>query len=259
MTAKLIDTHAHIYMLENPEMGIIEAHDAGVKEIIIPSAAEDDFEKVIDLCHRFSDTYATLGVHPEDCEKFTDETAKKMIELSKDEKVVAIGEIGLDYHYSKDNKDKQKRCFITQLEIAKMLDLPVVIHDREAHLDTLEILKQQEMKKVLLHCFSGSVEFMKECCALGYKIALGGVVTFKNAIEPKRVAEFVDLNNLMLETDCPYLAPHPFRGSENSPKYIGFIAKEIAKIKNIPYDSICLKTSQNAREFFNLKEKIEDD
>ena len=248
----LIDTHAHIYMLENPEMGIIEAHDAGVNEIIIPSAAEDDFEKVLDLCHRFEKTYALLGVHPEDCEKFSDKTAKKIIELSKDEKVVGIGEIGLDYHYNKENKDKQKHCFINQLEIAKMLNLPVVIHDREAHFDTLEILKASGLENVLLHCFSGSVEFMKECTKLGYKIALGGVVTFKNAKEPKEVAREVDLDYLMLETDCPYLTPHPFRGQENSPKYIGFVAKEIANLKNMPYDSICIRTSENARKFFNI-------
>lgn len=255
----LIDTHAHIYMLENPEMGIMEARDSGVDEIIIPTASENDFESVLDLCHRFDKTYALLGVHPEDCEKFNDTTAKKIIELSKDEKVVGIGEIGLDYHYNRENKDIQKRCFITQIEIAKMLNLPIVIHDREAHFDTLEILKSTNAQNVLLHCFSGSVEFMKECCSLGYKIALGGVVTFKNAKEPKDVALEVDLNNLMLETDCPYLTPHPFRGQENSPKYIGFIAKEIAKIKNIPYDSVCINTSKNAREFFRLNDRNKEE
>ncbi len=250
----LIDTHAHIYMLESPEMGIIEARDNEVKEIIIPCASEDDFEPVLDLCHRFDDTYALLGVHPEDCEKFTDSTAKKIIELSKDEKVVGIGEIGLDYHYSKENKKAQKNCFITQLEIAKMLDLPVVIHDREAHQDTYDILQQSGVKKVLLHCYSGSVEFMKQCTSKGYKIAIGGVVTFKNAKEIKEVAKEINIDDLMLETDCPYLTPHPFRGQENSPKYIGFVAKEIAKIKNMPYDSICVKTSKNAREFFGINE-----
>lgn len=248
----LTDTHAHINMLENPEKGIIEARQAGVEEIIIPSASEDDFEKILEICHKFEKTYALLGIHPEDCEKFNDNTAKKIIELAKDEKVKGIGEIGLDYHYTKENKDIQKHCFINQIEIAKMLDLPIVVHDRDAHFDTLEILKSTKAKKVLLHCFSGSVEFMKECCSLGYKIALGGVVTFKNAKEPKEVALNIDMDNLMLETDCPYLTPHPFRGMENSPKYIGFIAKEIAKIKNIPYDSVVLKTSQNAKEFFNL-------
>ncbi|MBE7707529.1 MAG: TatD family deoxyribonuclease [Cyanobacteria bacterium SIG27] len=248
----LIDTHAHIDMLSDPEKGIIEAREAGVKEIIIPSASEDSFENILKLCDKFDDIYATLGVHPEDCEKFSDNTAKKIMDLAQHKKVVGIGEIGLDYHYTKENKDIQKRVFKTQLEIAKILNLPVVIHDREAHFDTLEILKDSGLKKVLLHCYSGSVEFMKQCTKLGYKIALGGVVTFKNAKEPKEVAMTIELENLMLETDCPYLAPHPFRGQENSPKFIGFVAKEIANLRNIPYDSVVLQTSQNAREFFNI-------
>ena len=248
----LIDTHAHIDMLSNPEQGILEAREAGVKEIIIPSASEDSFENILELCDKFDDVYATLGVHPEDCEKFNNNTAKKIMDLAQHKKVVGIGEIGLDYHYTKQNKDIQKRVFKTQLEIAKILNLPVVIHDREAHLDTLEILKGSGLKKVLLHCYSGSVEFMNECTKLGYKIALGGVVTFKNAREPKEVAKAIEMENLMLETDCPYLAPHPFRGQENSPKFIGFIAKEIANLRNIPYDSVVAKTSENAREFFNL-------
>ena len=249
----LIDTHAHIDMLENPDLAIKEAKDAGVKEIIIPSASEDSFDKILELCHKYNDIYALLGVHPEDCEKFSDSTAKKIIELAKDKKVVGIGEIGLDYHYTKENKDIQKKVFNTQIEIAKILDLPIVVHDREAHGDVLNILKEQKAKKVLLHCYSGSVEFMRECTSLGYKIALGGVVTFKNAKEPKEVAREVNLSDLMLETDCPYLAPHPFRGSENSPKYIGFVAKEIANLKNISYDSVVIETTKNAKEFFNLK------
>ncbi|MBQ8847787.1 MAG: TatD family hydrolase [Candidatus Gastranaerophilales bacterium] len=248
----LIDTHAHINMLENPELGIKEARQAGVKEIIIPAASEDDFEKILEICHKFEDVYALLGVHPEDCEKFNDNTAKKIIELSKDKKVIGIGECGLDYHYTKENKDIQKRCFQTQIEIAKMLNLPLVVHDRDAHYDVLEILKSNKLQKVLLHCFSGSVEFMKECCSLGYKIALGGVVTFKNAKVPKEVAQEIKMEDLMLETDCPYLTPHPFRGYENSPKYIGFTAKEIAKLRNIPYDSVVVQTTKNAKEFFNI-------
>ena len=251
----LIDTHAHINMNSDPKKAIEEARKADVGIIIVPSASSDDFEPILELCYEYENIYALLGVHPEDCEKFNDDTAKKIIELAKDKKVVGIGEIGLDYHYTKENKDIQKRCFITQIEIAKMLDLPIVVHDREAHFDTLEILKSTKAQRVLLHCFSGSVEFMKQCCNLGYKIALGGVVTFKNAIEPKEVAREIELKDLMLETDSPYLTPHPFRGMENSPKYIGFVAKEIAKLKNIPYDSIVFETSKNAKEFFNIVEE----
>lgn len=250
---KLTDTHAHINMLSNPEMGIIEARDSGVGNIIIPTAGEEDFEPVLDLCHRFENTYAILGLHPEYADKFNDKIAAKIIELAKDDKVVGIGEIGLDYHYSKENKDVQKNCFINQLEIAKSLDLPVVVHDREAHLDTYDILKEAKIKNVLLHCFSGSVEFMELCTREGYKIAIGGVVTFKNAKAIKEVAKNIDINNLMLETDCPYLTPHPFRGEENSPKYIGFTAKEIANLKDMPYDSIVDITTQNAAKFFNIE------
>ena len=177
-------------------LAIIEARNAGVKEIIIPSASEDDFEPILDLCHRFDNVYALLGIHPEDCEKFSDKIAQKIIEMAKDEYVVGIGEIGLDYHYTKENKDIQKNCFINQIEIARMLNLPVVVHDRDAHLDTFNILQEYKPKKVLLHCFSGSVEFMKQCTNAGYKIALGGVVTFKNAIEPKNVATEVSLDDL---------------------------------------------------------------
>ena len=251
----IIDTHAHINMLKNPDEGMLEARAAGVEEIIIPSASENDFDYILELCHKYEKTYALLGVHPEDCEKFSDSTAKKIINLAKDKKVVGIGEIGLDYHYTKENKDIQKHCFINQIEIAKMLNLPIVVHDRDAHFDTLEILKSEKVEKALLHCFSGSVEFMKQCVGLGYKIAIGGVVTFKNAKMIKEVAAEIDISDLMLETDCPYLAPHPFRGEENSPKYIGFVAKEIAKIKNIPYDSVVFQTTKNAREFFNLEDK----
>ena len=249
----LIDTHAHIYMLENPSEAVEEAFRAGVGRIIVPTAAENEFEPVLELCHKYEELYALLGVHPEDCEKFTDKTASKMLELAKDSKVVGIGEIGLDYHYSKDNKNAQKNCFINQLEIAKMLNLPVVVHDRDAHFDTFEILAESKLENVLLHCFSGSVEFMKQCCNMGYKIALGGVVTFKNAKTAKEVATSIDLDDLMLETDCPYLAPHPYRGEENSPKYIGFIAKEIANLKNMPYDSVVSKTTENAKKFFNIE------
>lgn len=251
----LIDTHAHINMLKNPEMALIEAKDAGVSKIIIPAAESRDFEEIISLAQRFEDVYCALGVHPEYADSFNDEIAKKIIELAKNtKKVVAIGECGLDYHYSRENKASQKKMFITHIEIAKMLDLPLIVHDRDAHLDTLETLVQNKAQKVLLHCFSGSVEFMKQCTKLGYKIAVGGVVTFKNAKEIKEVAREINIEDLMLETDCPYLTPHPFRGMENSPKYIGFIAKEIANIKNLTLDEVMQKTSINAIEFFNLQD-----
>ena len=248
----LIDTHAHLNMLSNPSFELVEARLSDVKEIIVPTASIEDIDSVLNLAENDPDIYAALGVHPEYADSFNDEMAKKIIEKAHHNKVVAIGEIGLDYHYNSENKISQKKCFQTQLEIAKELKLPVIIHDREAHFDTLEILKAEKIERALLHCFSGSVEFMKECTKLGYKVALGGVVTFKNAKTIKEVANAIDLKDLMLETDCPYLAPHPFRGMENAPKYIGFVAKEIAKIKNIPYEKVEIQTTKNAKKFFNI-------
>ena len=249
----LIDTHAHLNMLTNPKAAIEEARNSDVKEIIVPLADINDIDDVLEFAENDPDIYAALGVHPEYADTFDNETAKKIYAKAHHNKVVAIGEIGLDYHYGKDNIEAQKKCFKMQLQIAKELNLPVIIHDREAHFDTLEILKSENIQQALLHCYSGSVEFMRECVKLGYKIALGGVVTFKNAKTIKEVALEIDLKDLMLETDCPYLTPHPFRGMENSPKYIGFVAKEIAKIKNIPYEIIVNHTTKNAREFFNIR------
>ena len=248
----LIDTHAHINMLSNPEQGIIEAREAGVKEIIIPSASSDDFENILEICHKFDDVYATLGVHPEDCEKFSDNTAKKIMNLAQHKKVVGIGEIGLDYHYTKENKDIQKRVFKTQLEIAKILNLPVVIHDREAHEDTFEIIQEFNLKDVVFHCFSGNSEFAQKCIDKGYYIAIGGVVTFKNAKDLKEVAKIVPLEKLLLETDAPYLAPVPYRGKLNTPAYLKYIAQEIANIKEIDVKLVKEQTTQNAKRIFGI-------
>lgn len=248
----LIDTHAHIDMLENPKEAIKEAGFAGVKKIVLPAADFRDFDRIIKICEENENVFALLGVHPEYCEEFNDDVARKIIELANHKKVVGIGEIGLDYHYSKENKDAQKRMFETQLQIAQDLKLPVAIHDREAHKDCFDIIKKYKLTNVLFHCFSGSVEFMQQICSQGYKIAIGGVVTFKNAKEIKDVARLVKLEDLMLETDCPYLTPHPFRGMENSPKYVPFILKEIANLKNLPIEVVEKQTTINAQEFFNI-------
>ena len=174
--------------------------------------------------------------------------------LRRTKKVVAIGEIGLDYYWDKTFVDIQKRVFKTQIEIANMLNLPIVVHDREAHKDTFDILEQMGAKKVLMHCFSGSLEFALECIKKGWFIALGGVVTFKNAKKVREVALKIPLENIMLETDTPYLTPHPHRGEENAPKYIIFTAKEIANLKDTALSEVENITSKNATEFFSLEE-----
>lgn len=248
----LIDTHAHIDFYDDPETVIRESLESDVGRVIIPGVEPTKFDKIVELAERYDCIWGCLGVHPQDAEKFNDDVANRMIELLKHPKMVAIGEIGLDYYHDKTFIDVQKEVFEKQLEIAKALDLPVVIHDRDAHHDSIEILKKFGIKKAIMHCFSGSLEFAQQCVKEGYLIAIGGVVTFKNAKKIKEVAAKIPLESIVLETDCPFLAPHPFRGEENSPKYLKFIAKEIANIKDITYDEVANVTTQNALKFFNL-------
>lgn len=240
-------------MLENPEKSIMDSIDAGIEKIIVPSASPDNFQDVIELTKLHDVIFGALGVHPEDVLKYTDTTSKDIFNLvSKNEKIIAIGEIGLDYYYGRENKEAQIKIFENQLEVALALDLPVLIHDREAHNDTSKILKKFNIKKAVLHCFSGSVEFAKECIKEGYYIGIGGIVTFKNSKKMKEVVKEIPLTSILLETDAPYLTPHPFRGEENSPKYLQFIAKAIADIKDTTFEEVCNVTTENAKRFFNL-------
>lgn len=248
----IIDTHAHLDMLNDPKRAIEEALEAGVEKIIVPGVEPDTFEKVIKLADEYENVYAQVGVHPSEAQKFSDDTAGRMMELAAHKKVVAIGEIGLDYYWDKTFVDVQKKVFKTQIEIANALKLPVVVHDREAHGDTFEILEQMGAKKVLLHCFSGSLEFAKRCVEKGWFIALGGVVTFKNAKKVRQVAKEIPLEHIMLETDTPYLTPHPYRGEENAPKYIVLSAKEIANLKDTALSEVERVTTANAQNFFNI-------
>ena len=248
----IIDTHAHLDMLNDPKRTIEEALEAGVEKIIVPGVEPDTFEKVIKLADEYENVYAQVGVHPSEAQKFSDDTAGRMMELAAHKKVVAIGEIGLDYYWDKTFVDVQKKVFKTQIEIANALKLPVVVHDREAHGDTFEILEQMGAKKVLLHCFSGSLEFAKRCVEKGWFIALGGVVTFKNAKKVRQVAKEIPLEHIMLETDTPYLTPHPYRGEENAPKYIVLSAKEIANLKDTALSEVECVTTANAQNFFDI-------
>ncbi len=251
----MIDTHSHIDMLQNPEAEIEEALNNGVKKIIIPGVEPDTFDTITEYIDKYDCIYGTIGVHPSEAQKFNDEAAKKMTLLAQHPKMVGIGEIGLDYYWDKTFVDVQKRVFKTQLEIAKSLNLPVVIHDREAHLDTFEILKDYDMKNVILHCFSGSVEFAKQCVNSGWLLGIGGVVTFKNARKMKDVVKEIPIENIVLETDAPYLTPHPFRGEENAPKYLNLIVKEIANLKDLTPEFVINQTTKNAENIFNFNKE----
>lgn len=244
----LIDTHAHL------DMGVNEENDYldGVGKVIIPSVEEKTMDKVIELAQA-PNIYAMVGIFPSEAKTYTQEIEDKMIERANNKKVVAVGEIGLDYYWDKSFNDLQQEVFIKQIKMANKLELPIVIHDREAHKDTFDILKEvNKGSKVLFHCFSGSVEFMKECTREGWIIALGGVVTFKNAVKMKDVAKEVPLDKLVLETDAPYLTPVPFRGKPNKPAYVKYVAEEIAAIRNMPVEELVDITTTNAEEFFSI-------
>ena len=241
----LIDTHAHLDMLS-------ELDFSGVGKVIVPSVEIDSMEKVVALS-KYANIYSMVGIYPSEAKTYGDDIENKMIEYTKNPKVVAIGEIGLDYYWDKSFIDLQKEVFIKQIKLANKLNLPIVVHDREAHKDCFDILKEYNLNsKVLFHCFSGSVEFMRECIKQGWYIALGGVVTFKNAIKMKDVAREIPLEKLVLETDAPYLTPVPFRGKENKPAYLKYVAEEIAKIRGVSFEEIVDITTSNAERFFGI-------
>ncbi len=249
----LIDTHAHIDMLENTETAVREALENGVKKIILPCAYPKDIKKIYNLALTYDNVYGLLGVHPSEAKDWSDDLAREIKELAKHPKIKGIGEIGLDYYWDKSFNDIQKKVFIKQIKLANELNLPICVHDREAHKDTFDILSEfNQGSTVVMHCFSGSAEFAKECVKKGWYLALGGVVTFKNAVKMKEVAAEIPLENLLLETDSPYLTPVPFRGKENRPAYVKYVAEEIAKIRNLDIEFIAQITAQNAEKVFNI-------
>lgn len=252
----LIDTHSHVDMLEgiSIEDAIKNAKEYGVKKIIVPCAYPKDVDKIFELVNKYDELYGLLGVHPSEAKDWDNELIDRIKNYSDNPKIVGIGEIGLDYYWDKSFVDLQKEVFIKQIKLANELNLPICVHDREAHKDTFDILKEYNKgSKVVMHCFSGSVEFARECIKEGWYLALGGVVTFKNAVKMKEVAADIPLEKLLLETDAPYLTPVPYRGKENQPAYVRFVAEEISKIRNVSFENIVQASSQNAEKVFAIK------
>ena len=249
----LIDTHTHINMIENISIDEIleNAGKNNVKKIIVPASNAADIDEVFELSQKYDNVYCYLGIHPSEAKDWNDTIEEKIRTLAKSPKVVGIGEIGLDYYWDKSFVELQKDVFIKQIKLANELNLPVNVHDREAHKDTFDILKEHNKNStVIMHCFSGSPEFAAECIKEGWYIAIGGVVTFKNAKKMKEVAGTIPLERLLLETDSPYLTPVPYRGDENQPAYVKFAAQEIAKIKEISYNEVVSATTLNAERIF---------
>lgn len=252
----IIDVHAHLHdeKFDNVREDILNNLSAdNVEKVINAGCDYETCEKALNLCNKYDNCFAVLGMHPEYCEKYNQQFEEYLINACKHEKVVGIGEIGLDYFWTKENKELQKQVFISQIKIAHKLSLPIVVHIRDAYGDALEIFKEYKnylTNGVCLHCFSGSEEFYQEINKMGFYVSIGGTVTFKNNVKTVEVVKNLNKQKFMLETDCPYLAPVPHRGELNEPKYIYHTACKFADVWKIsPQDVIDLAT-KNSYEFF---------
>jgi len=247
----MIDTHAHILneYYENIDELIKELKEKNVLYVLNASSNYEEAIEILDLSKKYNNfILPVIGIHPESVNE-----SNKLNDLEKliiENKIYAVGEIGLDYYWVKDNKEEQKELFIKQIKLAQKYNLPIVVHTRDAIQDTFDILKEYKVKGII-HAYSGSVEMAHEFIKYGYKLGIGGVLTFKNS-KLFEVIKEIDLENIVLETDSPYLTPEPFRGKQNNPFNVYYVAKKIAEIKNITVEEVIEKTTQNAISFFDI-------
>lgn len=252
-----IDTHVHLnadQYDEDLQQVIDRAIAAKVTTMIVIGFDRKTIERALVLSEQYDFIYAVIGWHPVDAIDCTDEDLQWIEQLATHPKVVGIGETGLDYYWDKSPKDVQEKWFRRQIQLAKKLNLPIIIHNRDATGDVVRILKEEKAATVggIMHCFGGSVETARECIAMNFMISLGGPVTFKNARTPKEVAKEIPLQYLMIETDAPYLAPHPYRGKRNEPAFVTLVAEEIARQKEITVEEVANVTTANAIKIFKL-------
>ncbi len=252
----IFDTHAHYDYKDfdaDRDQLLSSMEEHGVGTIVDVSSTYDSCEQVIRLAGQYPFMYAAVGVHPDEVGELSEEKLDRMEALLSQDKVVAVGEIGLDYHWDVEPHEVQHDWFIRQMELARRADLPVLIHSREAAADTFEVMKQYAGTLTgIMHCYSYSKEMAKEYVKMGYLIGVGGVVTFKNGRKLKETVAKIPLESIVLETDCPYMAPEPYRGKRNDSTYLPYVAKEIASIKGVTYEEVVEKTEQNARKLFRI-------
>lgn len=256
----LFDSHAHLddeKFDDDREKVINSLKENGVDLIVDPGADISSSVQAVNLSKEYENIYAAVGVHPHSAKDMNEDTLKILKALSKNDKVVAIGEIGLDYHYDNSPRDVQKKWFKEQIKLAKELNLPIIIHTREAQKDTFDIVKEEydENLRGVLHCYSGSLEMAREYLDMGFYISFAGPITFKNSKVPKQVAKEVPLDKLLVETDCPYLTPEPHRGKRNEPLYVRYVASTIAELKGITFEEVARRTKENAIRFFEIQSK----
>lgn len=256
MKAMIFDSHAHYdsrQFDEDRDALLSSMQENGIGTIVNSGADWDSVTEVVELAQKYPFVYAAVGMHPDEVGELNEERFQFMKEQCRKEKVVAVGEIGLDYYWDTESHEVQKKWFVRQLELARELDLPIIIHSRDAAEDTMQIMKEHAQGlRGVIHCFSSSKELAKEYVKMGFYIGIGGVVTFKNGKKLKEIAQEIPLNRILLETDCPYLAPVPYRGQRNSSLYIPHIAQEIANLRGISYEEVVAQTEQNGKELFGI-------
>lgn len=246
----LVDTHCHLSVDDYENLDEIISEMNG---IMIASGCDDKSNKeVLDLVSKYKNVYGVLGIHPESVNDYNAESLKFIEENINNPKIVGIGEIGLDYYWVNDNKDVQKELFIKQLNIAQKYNKPIVVHSRESIQDIYDILKDYKLKGSI-HCFSSSLEMAVEFIKLGYKIGIGGVVTFKNSKKLQEIVKEVDIKNILLETDSPYLSPEPLRGKQNKPSNVSLVALKISELKDISKEEVINITMENSCQLFDFK------
>ena len=254
---ELIDSHAHLdfdkFNKDRDEV-IQRAKSHGVINIINVGSNLSSSHRSLSLSQKYDMIYAVVGIHPHEAKDLDKQALKVLKDLAKADKVVGIGEIGLDFYYDNSPRDKQKEAFREQLQLAKEIKLPVVIHSREADEETINILKEENMKNhnILLHSYTGGKEMAEEALAMGFYFSAGGIVTFNSAQELKEIMQKIPLSRILLETDSPYLAPSPHRGKRNEPMYVKEVAKYIATLKNTTFENVAETTTKNTKRFFNL-------
>ncbi len=258
MSMALFDTHAHYdsHKFDSDRDEVLSALPGfGVELVVNPGCDLESSRKAVELAGRYPFVYAAVGVHPEDCGDWKDEDVEELRSLAAEPRVVAIGEIGLDYYWPENPpRELQKRVFRSQLVLARELDLPVIVHDREAHGDSMDIVREFPGVRGVFHCFSGSAEMAKELVKLGWMISFTGVLTYKNARKAVEAAQAIPLERIMIETDSPYMAPVPCRGKRNHSGYVGYICERLAEIKGISSDQCSRMTRQNGVDFFRIQE-----
>ena len=252
----LFDTHVHLddNQFDNDREEVIASlKDWNVTKVMNIGSCMETSRASVKLADKYDFIYSTVGVHPGYVTNMTDNDIEELKALAKNPKVRAIGEIGLDYHYDDAEPDKQKFWLRKQLELAKELDMPVVIHDRDSKGECIEILKEMEISNGVMHCFSGSAQTANELVKMGFMISFTGVLTFKNARRAVEACSAVPIERLMIETDCPYMSPEPHRGERNFSGYVEFVARKMAEIKGVSYEALAKATMENALRFYNIK------